>query len=49
MTTSGWQGEGTVFQALRPGAGSKTGDFVKEKLGGAIVERILSALFALFA
>ena len=24
----------TVFQEVRPGAGSKTGDFVKEKLGG---------------
>ena len=25
---------GTVFQAIRPGAGFKTGDFVTEKLGG---------------
>ena len=25
---------GTVFQEVRPGAGFKTGDFVKEKLGG---------------
>ena len=25
---------GIVFQALRPGAGFQTGDFVKEKLGG---------------
>ena len=25
---------GTVFQEIRPGAGVKTGDFVKEKLGG---------------
>ena len=25
---------GTVFHDLRPGAGFKTGDFVKEKLGG---------------
>ena len=24
----------TVFQETRPGAGFKTGDFVKEKLGG---------------
>ena len=24
---------GTVFQALRPGAGFKTGDFVEEKFG----------------
>ena len=25
---------GTVLQETRPGAGFKTGDFVKEKLGG---------------
>ena len=25
---------GTVFQEVRPGAGFKTGDFVKERLGG---------------
>ena len=25
---------GTVFQEIRPGVGFKTGDFVKEKLGG---------------
>ena len=25
---------GTVFQEIRPGADFKTGDFVKEKLGG---------------
>ena len=25
---------GTVFQEIRPEAGFKTGDFVKEKLGG---------------
>ena len=25
---------GTVFEEIRPGAGFKTGDFVKEKLGG---------------
>ena len=31
---------GTVFQKLQPGAGFKTGDFIKEKLGGAIVERL---------
>ena len=24
----------TAFQEIRPGAGSETGDFVKEKLGG---------------
>ena len=24
----------TVFQEIRPGAGFKTGEFVKEKLGG---------------
>ena len=32
-TTSGWQGE-PYFQETRPGAGFKTSDFVKEKLGG---------------
>ena len=26
----------SVFQELRRGAGSKTGDFVKEKLGGPL-------------
>ena len=26
--------KGTVFQEIRPWAGFKTGDFVKEKLGG---------------
>ena len=33
---------GTVFQEVWPGAGFKTGDFVKEKLGGegATVERL---------
>ena len=25
---------GSVFQELRPGAGFKTGDFIKERLGG---------------
>ena len=25
---------GTVFQEIRPGAGFKSGDFVKERLGG---------------
>ena len=25
---------GTVFEGIRPGAGFKTGDFAKEKLGG---------------
>ena len=25
---------GIVFQEIRPGAGFKTGDFVKERLGG---------------
>ena len=29
---------GTVFQEIRPGAGFKTADFAKEKLGGATVE-----------
>ena len=32
--TSGRVARGAVFQELRPGAGFKTGDFVKEKLGG---------------
>ena len=31
--TSGFQGD-TVFEEVRQGAGFKTGDFVKEKLGG---------------
>ena len=30
---SGWQGR-AVFKEIRPGAGFKTGDFAKEKLGG---------------
>ena len=30
------RGRGTVFQEIRPGAGFKTGDFVKEKLGGLV-------------
>ena len=29
----------TVLQEVRPGAGFETGDFVKEKLGGAAVKR----------
>ena len=29
---------GTVYLEIRPGAGFKTGDFVKEKLGEATVE-----------
>ena len=33
-------GSGTVFQKIRPGVGFKTGDFVKEKLEGATVERL---------
>ena len=36
---------GTAFQEIRPGAGFKTGDFVIEKLGGTIVERLLSTSF----
>ena len=33
---------GTVFQEVRPGAGLKTGDFVKEFfLGGATVRRLI--------
>ena len=31
---------GTVLQEVRPGAGFKTGDFVQEKLGGGIAERL---------
>ena len=31
---------GTVFQEIRPGVGFKAGDFVKEYLGGATVERV---------
>ena len=27
---------GTVFQEIRPGAGFKTGDFGKDKLGGLL-------------
>ena len=30
----------TVFEEVRPGAGFETGDFVKERLGGATVERL---------
>ena len=33
MTSGGGQ-RCTVFREVRPGAGLKTGDFVKEKLGG---------------
>ena len=40
--TSGWQvsnddvrvARSTVFPEIRPGAGFKTGDFVRENLGG---------------
>ena len=31
---------GAVFQEVRPGAGFKTGDFVKRKVGGATVVRL---------
>ena len=30
----------TIFQKKRPGAGFKASNFVKEKLGGATVERL---------
>ena len=30
----------TVFQEIRPGDGFETGDFVKENVGGAAVERL---------
>ena len=33
----------TVFQEISPGAGSKTGDFENEMLGGATVERLHGA------
>ena len=37
--TSAWQW-GTVFEEIRPGAGFKTGDFVKEEgVGGARYRR----------
>ena len=36
----------SVFQEIRPGAGFETADFVKEKLGGATVVRLL--LFRVF-
>ena len=32
-----------VFQEIRPGAGLKTGHFVKEKIGGATVLRLVSS------
>ena len=31
----------TIFQKKRPGAGFKASNFVKEKLGGATVERLV--------
>ena len=36
---------GTVFQAMRPGAGFETADFVKELLGGATVERLAPDIY----
>ena len=33
--TSGWQGAPPALQEIRPGAGFKTSDFVKEELAGA--------------
>ena len=39
---------GTVFQEIRPGAGFKTGDFVKRKVGGATVERLYFKTTAFF-
>ena len=35
---------GTVFQEIRAGAGLETVDFVKEKLGGATVVRLMECL-----
>ena len=42
--TSRWQGRDAVLRDIRPRAGFKAGDFVKEKLGGggATVERPLN-------
>ena len=37
--TPEWQGAPPYFRRIRPGAGFKTGDFVKEKQGGGTVER----------
>ena len=37
--TSGQQGY-AAFQEIWPGAGFKTGDFVREKLGEATIERL---------
>ena len=37
--TSGWQGTPSI-QEVRPGAGFKTGDFVKRNVGGATAERL---------
>ena len=36
---------GIVFQEMRPGATSKTGDFVKEMFGGATVEQFVKKYF----
>ena len=46
---SGWVARGTVFQDIRPGAGFKSGDFVDRKVGGAIVERLVTFTRALRA
>ena len=43
--TLGWQGA-PCSRRYGAWAGSKTGDFVKEKLGGAAVERLLVKLLA---
>ena len=34
---------GTLFREIWPGAGFKTGDFVKEKMGGLPIERLAHA------
>ena len=41
MVTSGWKEAPYIFQEIRPVAGFRTGDFVKEKKwgGGTTVER----------
>ena len=37
-----------MFQQTRPGAGFKTGDFVKEEVEGATVERVQYGGIAMF-
>ena len=44
--TSGWQGT-PVFQEVPPGAGFKTGDFVKETFGGGYRSKTLHWFYSL--